>query len=199
MDNTSGTLPTHDSWSALQIPNSTGMGTLSHTTNSTSNSRWAYLVLCCTLGWEISTEAISHSNPLLSLVHSQYPSLWSVAGTTLTPSGSASGSIPGGLTSQFLRGSSYTGLTSSLPVSSPSPMYDPSLGEVGVGEAQFESSIARLTASWTPVAQTYWAAEATWPSSTGVGGIWSRTTDMNAAPGEYVEISPHLKGFCETA
>lgn len=40
MDNTSGTLPTHDSWSALQIPNSTGMGTLSHTTNSTSNSRW---------------------------------------------------------------------------------------------------------------------------------------------------------------
>lgn len=39
MDNTSGTLPTHDSWSALQIPNSTGMGTLPHTTNSTSNSR----------------------------------------------------------------------------------------------------------------------------------------------------------------
>ncbi|TMS17968.1 Brachyury protein-like protein A [Larimichthys crocea] len=124
MDNTSGTLPTHDSWSALQIPNSTGMGTLSHTTNSTSNS-------------------------------SQYPSLWSVAGTTLTPSGSASGSIPGGLTSQFLRGSSYTGLTSSLPVSSPSSMYDPSLSEVGVGEAQFESSIARLTASWAPVAQSY--------------------------------------------
>lgn len=39
MDNTSGALPAHDSWSALQIPNSTGMGTLSHTTNSTSNSR----------------------------------------------------------------------------------------------------------------------------------------------------------------
>lgn len=39
MDNTSGTLPAHDSWSALQIPNSTGMGTLSHSTNSTSNSR----------------------------------------------------------------------------------------------------------------------------------------------------------------
>uniref|UniRef100_A0AAQ4NZJ3 T-box transcription factor Ta n=1 Tax=Gasterosteus aculeatus aculeatus TaxID=481459 RepID=A0AAQ4NZJ3_GASAC len=124
MDNTSGTLPSHDSWSSLQIPNSTGMGTLSHTTNSTSNS-------------------------------SQYPSLWSVAGTTLTPSGSASGSISGGLTSQFLRGSSYTGLTSSLPVSSPSSMYDPGLGEVGVGEAQFESSIARLTASWAPVAQSY--------------------------------------------
>ncbi|XP_039676639.1 T-box transcription factor T-A [Perca fluviatilis] len=127
MDNTSGSLPTHDSWSALQIPNSTGMGTLSHTTNSTSNS-------------------------------GQYPSLWSVTGNTLTPSGSASGSIPGGLTSQFLRGSSYTGLTSSLPVSSPSSMYDPGLGEVGVGVgdgAQFESSIARLTASWAPVAQSY--------------------------------------------
>lgn len=89
------------------------------------------------------------------LVHSQYPSLWSVAGTTLTPSGSTSSSIPGGLTSQFLRGSSYTGLTSSLPVSSPSSMYDPSLSEVGVGDAQFESSIARLTASWAPVAQSY--------------------------------------------
>uniref|UniRef100_A0A8C2J0K9 T-box transcription factor Ta n=1 Tax=Cyprinus carpio TaxID=7962 RepID=A0A8C2J0K9_CYPCA len=88
---------------------------------------------------------------------SLYPSLWSVAGTTLTPSGSASGSISGGLTSQFLRGSSvsYAGLTSSLPVSSPSSMYDPGLSEVGVGDAQFESSIARLTASWTPVAQSY--------------------------------------------
>lgn len=39
MDNTSASLSTHDSWSALQIPNSTGMGTLSHSTNSTSNSR----------------------------------------------------------------------------------------------------------------------------------------------------------------
>lgn len=89
------------------------------------------------------------------VAHSQYPSLWSVAGTTLAPSGSASASIPGGLTSQFLRGSSYTGLSSSLPVSSPSSMYDPGLGEVGVADAQFESSIARLTASWTPVAQSY--------------------------------------------
>lgn len=91
------------------------------------------------------------------LRYSQYPSLWSVAGTTLTPSGSASGSITGGLTSQFLRGSSvsYSGLTSSLPVSSPSSMYDPGLSEVGVGDAQFESSIARLTASWAPVAQSY--------------------------------------------
>ncbi|KAJ4919420.1 hypothetical protein JOQ06_024702 [Pogonophryne albipinna] len=81
----------------------------------------------------------------------QYPSLWSVSGSALTPPGSSS-SIPGGLTSQFLRGSSYS---SSLPVSSPSSMYDPSLSEVSVGEAQFESSIARLTASWAPVAQSY--------------------------------------------
>lgn len=87
--------------------------------------------------------------------------MWSVAGTTLTPSGSASGSITGGLTSQFLRGSSvsYSGLTSSLPVSSPSSMYDPGLSEVGVGDAQFESSIARLTASWAPVAQSYWVPD----------------------------------------
>ncbi|CDQ64919.1 unnamed protein product [Oncorhynchus mykiss] len=40
MDNSSGALPTHDNWSALQIPNSTGMGTLAHTSNSTSNSRY---------------------------------------------------------------------------------------------------------------------------------------------------------------
>ncbi|XP_031442404.1 T-box transcription factor T-A [Clupea harengus] len=126
MDNSSGGLGTHDSWSALQIPNSGGMGTLAHTTNTTSNT-------------------------------SQYPSLWSVAGTTIAQSGSTSGSIPSGLTSQFLRGSSvsYSGLTSSLPVSSPSSMYDPSLTDAGMGDTQFESSIARLTASWAPVAQSY--------------------------------------------
>lgn len=39
MDNSSGTLPAHDSWSGLQIPNSSGMGSLTHSTNSTSNSR----------------------------------------------------------------------------------------------------------------------------------------------------------------
>ncbi|KAK2864459.1 hypothetical protein Q7C36_003613 [Tachysurus vachellii] len=126
MDSSSGSIPAHDNWSTLQIPNSSGMGTLAHTTNTTSNT-------------------------------SQYPSLWSVAGTALTPSGSASGSIAGGLTSQFLRGSSvsYSGLTSSLPVSSPSSMYDPSMTEAGVADAQFETSIARLTASWAPVAQSY--------------------------------------------
>lgn len=42
MDNTSGSLGTHDSWSALQIPNSSGMGTLAHTTNATSNTRYEY-------------------------------------------------------------------------------------------------------------------------------------------------------------
>ncbi|GAA6076516.1 T-box transcription factor T-A isoform X1 [Tachysurus ichikawai] len=126
MDSSSGSIPAHDNWSTLQIPNSSGMGTLAHTTNTTSNT-------------------------------SQYPSLWSVAGTALTPSGPASGSIAGGLTSQFLRGSSmsYSGLTSSLPVSSPSSMYDPSMTEAGVADAQFETSIARLTASWAPVAQSY--------------------------------------------
>ncbi|MBN3315031.1 BRACA protein, partial [Atractosteus spatula] len=125
MDTSSPSLPAHDSWTSLQIPNSNGMPSLSHTTNTVSNP-------------------------------SQYPNLWSVAGTPLNP-GSPSGSIAGGLTSQFLRSSSvsYSGLTSSIPASSGSPMYDNSLGEVGNGEAQFESSIARLAASWAPVAQTY--------------------------------------------
>lgn len=90
-------------------------------------------------------------------VHSQYPSLWSVAGTTITSSGTPSASIPGCLPSQFLRGSSmsYSSLTPSLPVSAPSSMYDQSLSEAGVGDTQFENSIARLTASWAPVAQSY--------------------------------------------
>ncbi len=39
MDNSSGSLASHDSWSALQIPNSSGMGPLAHTTNTTSNTR----------------------------------------------------------------------------------------------------------------------------------------------------------------
>lgn len=39
MESSSGGLSTHDSWSALQIPNSPGMGTLSHSSNSTPNSR----------------------------------------------------------------------------------------------------------------------------------------------------------------
>lgn len=37
MDNSSGNLTSHDSWSAL---NSSGMGTLAHTTNTTSNTRY---------------------------------------------------------------------------------------------------------------------------------------------------------------
>ncbi|MGH0191931.1 UNVERIFIED_CONTAM: hypothetical protein FKN15_000715 [Acipenser sinensis] len=86
----------------------------------------------------------------------QYPSLWSVAGTSLNP-GSPSSSITSGLTSQFLRGSSvsYTGLASSMPAPSGSPMYDSTLSDVSGNEAQFESSIARLTASWVPLAQSY--------------------------------------------
>lgn len=135
MDNTSAGLGGHDSWSGLQIPNSSGMGNLAHTSNTPTNT-------------------------------SQYPSLWSVAGTTIAPSASTSASIPSGLTSQFLRGSSvsYSGLGTSLPGSSPPSMYDPGLTDataagvgvsVGVGDAQFESSIARLTASWAPVAQSY--------------------------------------------
>ncbi|XP_066573774.1 T-box transcription factor T-A [Amia ocellicauda] len=125
MDPSSSGLAPHDSWSTLQIPSSSAMPALSHASNAPSNA-------------------------------SQYPSLWSVAGTSLNP-GSPSSSISSGLTSQFLRGSSvsYSGLTSALPASSASPMYDSSLGEVGGGEAQFESSIARLAASWAPVAQSY--------------------------------------------
>ncbi|XP_036371912.1 T-box transcription factor T-A-like [Megalops cyprinoides] len=126
LDSSSSGIASHDSWSALQIPSSSGMASLAHTTNTTPTP-------------------------------SQYPSLWSVTGTTLTPSGSPPSSITGGLTSQLLRGSSvsYSSLTSTLPASSSSSMYDTGLTEVGGSDAQFESSIARLTATWTPVAQSY--------------------------------------------
>ncbi|KAL4657501.1 hypothetical protein GN956_G4968 [Arapaima gigas] len=124
MDNPSPGLGAHDNWPTLPVPNSPGMGSLSHSANTTSNP-------------------------------SQYTGLWPVSGTSLNPSGSPTG----GLTSQFLRSPSvsYSGLAApSLPASSPSPMYDASLAEVGGGDAQFENSIARLAASWTtPVAQSY--------------------------------------------
>ncbi|KAG2460542.1 T-box transcription factor T-A [Polypterus senegalus] len=125
VDNGSAGLTSHDSWSGIQISSSSGMVSLSHANNSTSSP-------------------------------SQYPSLWSVAGTSLSP-GSPSGSITSGLSSQFLRAPSvsYTGLASSMPPPSPSPMYDNTLADIGSNDVQFETSIARLTASWTPVAQSY--------------------------------------------
>ncbi|KAG5858091.1 hypothetical protein ANANG_G00026420 [Anguilla anguilla] len=109
-----------------------------------------------------SSLQIPNTNGMGTLPHStnpssnssQYPSLWSVSGTSLGPSGSPPGPLGSSLTSQFLRGSSVP--YSALPGSAPSSMYDNSLTEVSAGDAQFESSIARLTASWTaPVAQTY--------------------------------------------
>ncbi|XP_012694203.1 T-box transcription factor T-A-like [Clupea harengus] len=133
MDNSSAGLAASESWSSLQIPSPSSMGSLPHTSNGTTSP-------------------------------SQYPGLWSVTGTPLTSASPPSGSLTGGLTSQFLRSSpvSYTSLSSSsLTPSSSSPMYDTGLAEVGggggsSGDAQFESSIARLTASWTtPVAQSY--------------------------------------------
>ncbi|XP_066530905.1 T-box transcription factor T-A isoform X2 [Hoplias malabaricus] len=95
------------------------------------------------------TGTLSHSNnnPPNS---SQYPSLWSVAGASLgPPSVSVSGSGSGSLGSPYLRGSavSYSSLSSQSG-------YEPGLSEVS-GDGQFENSIARLTASWTPVAQSY--------------------------------------------
>lgn len=55
MDNSSSGLTSHDSWSGLQIPNSSGMVSLSHTTNSATNSRYA-IWGCCTSVLTVSLE-----------------------------------------------------------------------------------------------------------------------------------------------
>ncbi|XP_005993409.1 T-box transcription factor T isoform X2 [Latimeria chalumnae] len=84
---------------------------------------------------------------------SQYPSLWSVSNSTITPV-SQSGGMSNGLGSQFLRGSTahYTALPHSITASSSgSPLYD-SGAPTDVPDSQYDTSPhARLTSTWTPV------------------------------------------------
>ncbi|XP_007892513.1 T-box transcription factor T [Callorhinchus milii] len=84
---------------------------------------------------------------------SQYPSLWSVSNSTITPV-SQSGGMSSGLSSQFLRGSPahYTSLAHSVSVSSSgSPLYDGVTG-TELSENQYDASAhSRLASSWTPV------------------------------------------------
>ncbi|XP_060686949.1 T-box transcription factor T isoform X3 [Hemiscyllium ocellatum] len=84
---------------------------------------------------------------------SQYPSLWSVSNSTITPV-SQSGGMSNGLSSQFLRASPahYPSLAHSVSAtSSGSPLYDSGTG-IELSESQYDASAhSRLTSTWTPV------------------------------------------------
>ncbi|KAM6138632.1 T-box transcription factor T isoform 4-T4 [Phoenicopterus ruber ruber] len=84
---------------------------------------------------------------------SQYPNLWSVSNSTITPVSQSSG-MSSGLSSQFLRGSPahYTALPHPVTAaSSASPLYDGG-APTDLPDSQYEASAhARLASTWTPV------------------------------------------------
>ncbi|KAM8999245.1 T-box transcription factor T isoform X1 [Sarcophilus harrisii] len=86
---------------------------------------------------------------------SQYPNLWSVSNSTITPVAQSAG-MSNGLGAQFLRGSTahYPSLPHTVPASSSSgsPLYEGSVSATDIPDSQYDASAhARLTASWTPV------------------------------------------------
>ncbi|XP_068926667.1 T-box transcription factor T isoform X3 [Petaurus breviceps papuanus] len=86
---------------------------------------------------------------------SQYPNLWSVSNSTITPVTQSAG-MSNGLGAQFLRGSAahYPPLPHavSAPSSSGSPLYEGSVPATDIPDSQYDASAhARLAASWTPV------------------------------------------------
>ncbi|XP_042336711.1 T-box transcription factor T isoform X3 [Sceloporus undulatus] len=84
---------------------------------------------------------------------SQYPNLWSVSNSTISPVSQTSG-VPSGIGSQFLRGSAthYPALSHSVTTtSSGSPLYD-SGTPTDIADSQYDASVhARLASTWTPV------------------------------------------------
>lgn len=84
---------------------------------------------------------------------SQYPNLWSVSNSTITPVSQSSG-MSNGLSSQFLRGSPahYSALPHPVSAaSSASPLYD-SGTPTDLPDSQYDASAhARLASTWTPV------------------------------------------------
>ncbi|XP_032072477.1 T-box transcription factor T isoform X3 [Thamnophis elegans] len=84
---------------------------------------------------------------------SQYPNLWSVSNSTISPV-SQSGGMSSGIGSQFLRGSTthYPTLPHSVATtSSGSPLYDNG-APTDIADSQYDASVhARLASTWTPV------------------------------------------------
>ncbi|XP_039594542.1 T-box transcription factor T isoform X1 [Polypterus senegalus] len=94
---------------------------------------------------------ISH-NTGTSTNSSQYPSLWSVSNSTITPV-SQSGNMSNSLGSQFLRGTTahYPSLSHSTTASSGSQLYD-SATPTDVHESQYDTSPhSRLASTWTTI------------------------------------------------
>uniref|UniRef100_A0A8C4XV73 T-box transcription factor T n=1 Tax=Falco tinnunculus TaxID=100819 RepID=A0A8C4XV73_FALTI len=95
---------------------------------------------------------MSHSTGT-STSSSQYPNLWSVSNSTITPVSQPSG-MSNGLSSQFLRGSPvhYTALPHPVTAaSSASPLYDGG-APTDLPDSQYDASAhARLASTWTPV------------------------------------------------
>ncbi|XP_062981743.1 T-box transcription factor T isoform X3 [Elgaria multicarinata webbii] len=84
---------------------------------------------------------------------SQYPNLWSVSNSTISPVSQSSG-MSTGIGSQFLRGSAthYPTLPHSVATTSTgSPLYD-SGTPTDIADSQYDTSVhARLASTWTPV------------------------------------------------
>ncbi|XP_077148923.1 T-box transcription factor T-like [Ranitomeya variabilis] len=91
-----------------------------------------------------------------SSASSQYPNLWSVSNSTITPV-SQSGGIANGLGSQYVRGSTahYSSLSHGVPSpSSGSPLYEHG-GTTDIVDNQYEvTSHSRISSPWTPVPPT---------------------------------------------
>ncbi|XP_010608854.1 T-box transcription factor T isoform X4 [Fukomys damarensis] len=86
---------------------------------------------------------------------SQYPSLWSVSNSTITPGSQAAG-VSNGLGAQFFRGSPahYASLSHAVPAasSSSSPLYEGAATVTDIPDSQYDAAAqGRLIASWTPV------------------------------------------------
>ncbi|XP_075123929.1 T-box transcription factor T-like isoform X3 [Leptodactylus fuscus] len=116
-----------------------------------SHDNWSSLQMSSHAGMLPMTQTSGTSN-----TSSQYPNLWSVSNSTISPV-SQSGGIPNGLGSQYLRGS--TAHYSSLPHGVPSPSTGSPLFEHGatteIVENQYEvASHSRLSSPWTPVPPT---------------------------------------------
>lgn len=84
---------------------------------------------------------------------SQYPNLWSVSNSTITPAPQSSG-MSNGLSSQFLRGSPVHYTTLPHPVTattSTSPLYDGG-APADLPDSQYDASAhTRLASMWTPI------------------------------------------------
>ena len=112
--------------------------------------------------WELCCDPSNCQQALGSLItcfiyhfpsFSQYPNLWSVSNSTITPVSQSSG-MSNGLSSQFLRGSPahYTALPHPVTAaSSASPLYDGG-APTDLPDSQYDASAhARLASTWTPV------------------------------------------------